>query len=186
MKYLTTSLRMLLFMTLLTGIAYPLFVTAISQLFFSNKANGSLIEKNGILIGSELIGQNFELDRYFWPRPSAVGFNPLPSGGSNLGQASTDLKKTVEERRLKNQHANPGLRAVPQDLLFASGSGLDPHISVEAAEYQIVRVAKARSMETTAVRKLLSELTEGRQWGTLGEPRVNVLKLNLAMDALAK
>ncbi len=184
MKHALPAFRMLIFMTLLTGVAYPLLVTEISSIFFHDQAAGSLINKNGNIIGSELIGQKFESDRYFWPRPSAVDYNPLPSGGSNLGQVSLDLKKIVDERSLKLKNKNPASGNPPQDLLFASGSGLDPHISVEGAEFQIARLAQIRGLEPIALRQLVGRMTEPRQFGILGEPRVNVLKLNLALDSL--
>ncbi|HEY8269641.1 MAG TPA: potassium-transporting ATPase subunit KdpC [Pseudobdellovibrionaceae bacterium] len=184
MKYFLPSLRMLLFMTVLTGMIYPLAITGISQILFKEKANGQIISKNGISIGSELIAQKFESERYFWPRPSGVDFNSLPSGGSNLGQASSGLKKAVDERFQKLKSAHPDAGEPPQDLLFASGSGLDPHISPEAARYQVARVAKARVMQIEDLVALVDKVTEGRQWGILGEPRVNVLKLNLILDQI--
>lgn len=185
MKYFLPAFRMFVFMTLLTGLIYPLLVTGVSHTFFSHFAKGSFVEKNNSLVGSELIGQKFEADKYFWPRPSAIHYNPLPSGGSNLSLASQDLKKRIDESSIKLQEKNSAEdQVIPQDILFSSGSGLDPHISPSAAYYQIERISKSRNLESTAVRKLVKDLTEHRQFGILGEPRVNVLKLNLALDAL--
>jgi K+-transporting ATPase ATPase C chain len=133
-------------------------------------------------VGSELLAQKFASERYFWPRPSAIDYNTLSSGGSNLGQASAALKKAYDERRAALAAAHPGAGDPPQELLFASGSGLDPHIRPSSAEYQVARVAKARGLEPSAVRALAIEAREGRQLGVFGEPRVNVLKLNLALD----
>lgn len=184
MKHALPALRMLIFMTLLTGIIYPVLVTGLSKVFFFEKATGSLIKFRGNVIGSELIGQKFESDRYFWSRPSAVDYNPLPSGGSNLGLASQDLKKIIDERSAKLMNKHPQSGNPPQDLIFASGSGLDPHISVAAAYFQVARIAQMRGLGNSAVRKVVNELTEPRQFGIFGEPRINVLKLNLAMDKL--
>lgn len=183
MKYLMTALRFKIFMMILLGLAYPLVMTGVTQVFFQDKATGSFITHNGHVVGSKLIAQNFEKAEYFWPRPSAASFNPLPSGGSNLGQAAGALKQTVDERRVKLKTAHPEQTIEPpQDLLFASASGLDPHISAEAANYQLQRVAKARNMDTAQVQKLVDEVTEQRQLGILGEKTVHVLMLNLALD----
>lgn len=183
MKYLMPALRYKIFMTILLGLVYPFAMTGISQVLFSNNANGSLVSRSGHIVGSALIAQNFERPEYFWPRPSAVGYNPLPSGGSNLGQAAAALKQAVEERRAKLKAAHPEQQGEPpQDLLFASASGLDPHISLEAASYQLPRLAKARNLDTAQVQKLVAEVTENRQFGIFGEPTVNVLALNLALD----
>jgi len=176
-----------LLLTLLTGIAYPLLVTGISQATMSGKANGSLIVKDGKPVGSALIGQSFSDPKYFWGRPSATG--PVPnnasaSSGSNLGPTNPALMDAVKGRVQALRDADPGnQQAVPVDLVTASGSGLDPHISPAAAEYQLARVARVRNLTTDAVHKLVAEHTEGRQFGILGEPRVNVLELNLALDA---
>lgn len=183
MKHWIISLRILFFMTVVLGLTYPLAMTAISQMAFPQQAAGSPLERGGQVIGSALVAQNFEKPPYFWPRPSAVNFNPLPSGGSNLSPASQALKKVVEERRAKLKTSHPNQGEPPQDLLFASGSGLDPEISVAAAEYQAERVALARGMEIDKVNQLIQAHTHGRQWGFLGEPRVHVLRLNLALDA---
>lgn len=183
MKYFMTALRFKIFMTILLGLTYPFVMTGISQVLFPDNANGNFISRGGQIVGAKLIGQNFEKPEYFWPRPSAIGYNPLPSGGSNLGQAAAALKQVVEERRAKLKAAHPEQQGEPpQDLLFASSSGLDPHISLEAASYQLPRVAKARNLNTTQVQKLIEEVTENRQFGIFGEPTVNVLALNLALD----
>lgn len=182
MKHFLPALRMLTFMTILTGLVYPLLVTGIAKVIFPHQANGSFILKDGKSVGSELIGQNFEKPGYFWSRPSAVSYNPLPSGGSNWGMISTDLKKLVDERAAKLKDANGSADPIPQDLLFASGSGLDPHMSPEAAQYQVARVAKARGLAIDRIQDLVKTTTEGPQYGLLGESRVNVLRLNLALD----
>ena len=168
-------------LTLITGIVYPLIVTAFAQLF-PNKATGSVIEVNGKAVGSELIGQPFSDPKYFWSRPSATSpqpYNGASSSGSNLGPTNKALHEAVAER-LKQFEQRP----VPADLVTASASGLDPHISPEAARFQVSRVARARGLTEEAVNQLVSLHTEGRTFGVLGEPRVNVLKLNLALDAL--
>ncbi len=175
-------------LTLLTGIAYPLLVTGVSQLTMPAKANGSLIVKNGKPAGSSLIGQSFSDPKYFWSRPSATG--PMPnnasaSGGSNLGPTNPALMDAVKARVQALRHADPGnAQPVPVDLVTASASGLDPHISPAAAEYQLARVARVRNLAPDALRKLVAEHTEDRQFGILGEPRVNVLELNLSLDAM--
>lgn len=185
--HLLPSIRMLVAMTLITGIAYPLLVTGIAQVAFKDEANGSLITKDGKVLGSALIGQPFSDPKYVWGRPSATG--PMPnngaaSSGSNQGPLNPALKEAVEGRikALREAGANPNL-PVPADLVTASASGLDPHISPAAAEYQAMRVAKARGMPEDKVRALIAAHTEGRQWAFLGEPRINVLRLNLALDA---
>jgi K+-transporting ATPase ATPase C chain len=186
-KQLRPAVISFLLLTLLTGIAYPLLVTGISQATLSDKANGSLIVKDGKTVGSELIGQSFSDPKYFWGRPSATG--PVPnnaaaSSGSNLGPTNPALMDAVKSRVQALRDADPGnTQAVPVDLVTASASGLDPHISPAAAEYQLARVARVRNLNPDAVHKLVAEHTEGRQFGILGEPRVNVLKLNLALDA---
>jgi K+-transporting ATPase ATPase C chain len=180
---------MLLIMTVLTGVIYPGLTTLLVQLLFPHQSKGSLIEKNGKVVGSELIAQKFQSDLYFWPRPSAIDYNPLPSGAGNLGPTSDTLKRLVEQRR-QDFAARNGLgptATVPTDMLFASGSGIDPHISPEAALMQIDRVALARGFDDrkkTALEKLVRRRIEGPQFGLLGEPRVNVLKLNLSLDTL--
>jgi potassium-transporting ATPase KdpC subunit len=164
-------------------------ITLAANVLFPAQANGSLIERDGQVVGSALIGQSFTSERYFWPRPSAIDYNPLPSGGSNLGPTSAALQAKVIERAAAIRQANRLAEdaAIPTDLLFASGSGLDPHISPDAARLQIDRVAAARSF-TSAQRDQLTALIERSieppQLGVLGEPRVNVLRLNLAVDRM--
>jgi K+-transporting ATPase ATPase C chain len=187
LKQLRPAATSFLLLTLLTGIAYPLLVTGISQVIMSDQANGSLIVKEGKPVGSSLIGQSFSDPKYFWGRPSATG--PVPnnagaSSGSNLGPTNPALMDAVKGRVQALRDADPGnQQPVPVDLVTASGSGLDPHISPAAAEYQLARVARVRNLDPNAVRKLVAEHTEGRQFDILGEPRVNVLELNLALDA---
>jgi K+-transporting ATPase ATPase C chain len=180
------AIVMLLFFTALTGIAYPLTVTLIAQTIFPKQANGSLLGGQEQPLGSELIGQAFSRPEYFWGRPSAtspVPYNSGASSGSNQGPTNPALVDAVQARIKALRDADPShSEAVPVDLVTASASGLDPHISPAAAAYQISRVAKARHMSTDRVRELVQRYTEPRQWGILGEPRVNVLKLNLALD----
>ena len=186
---LLPAARLLLVLTVLTGILYPVAITLAANVLFPAQANGSLIERDGQIIGSALIGQAFTSARYFWPRPSAVDYNPLPSGGSNLGPTSAVLQAKVLERAAAIRQANHLTEdaAIPTDLLFASGSGLDPHLSPDAARVQIDRVATARGV-TPAQRDQLAALIERSieppQFGVLGEPRVNVLRLNLAVDQI--
>jgi K+-transporting ATPase ATPase C chain len=172
------SIRIFLVLTLLTGIIYPLAMTGVAQLLFQKQANGSRIVENGNLIGSELLAQKFESPRYFWPRPSAADYATVASGASNKGPTSADLKKAIDERR-----ATFGTDA-PVDFLTASGSGLDPHISPEAARSQIARVAAARNISIQKLSELVDRTIEPPQLGFLGEPRVNVLRLNRALDQL--
>jgi K+-transporting ATPase ATPase C chain len=177
---------MLLVWTVLTGVFYPLLVTGFSQVLFSNQANGSLIHnESGKPVGSQLIGQAFSDPKLFWGRPSATSpypNNAAASSGSNLGPSNPALVDGIKSRIQALHDADPAnTAAIPVDLVTASGSGLDPHISPAAAEYQIARVAKARGIGVEAVRKLVAEHTEQRQWWVLGEPRVNVLGLNLAL-----
>jgi potassium-transporting ATPase KdpC subunit len=180
------ALMILALMTLVTGVAYPLLVTGIAQAIFPSQAHGSLIIKEGKVIGSALIGQPFDNPKYFWSRPSATSpfaDNAGASSGSNLSPTNPDLVKAVQGRVDALRTADPGNTApVPADLVTASGSGLDPHISPAAALYQVPRVAKARKLTPGAVRALVERQTEGRFLGFLGEPRVNVLALNLALD----
>jgi K+-transporting ATPase ATPase C chain len=187
MKHLMPSLRLLLVLTIALGLFYPLAMTWFSQLLFPHQALGSLIRNShGEIIGAELISQKFERPEYFWGRPSAVDFNPLPSGGSNLGPTNTSLQKSFEERKAKLMASHPGQGEPPQDLLFASASGLDPEISPEAARYQIMRVALARKIDPSKIGNLVSKLTLGPQFGIFGMSRVNVLKMNLELDELSQ
>jgi K+-transporting ATPase ATPase C chain len=176
----------LLLFTLFTGIIYPLAVTGIAQVFFPHEANGSIIMKDGKPVGSELIGQQFEDPKYFWGRLSATGpypYNGAASSGSNLGPNNPNLVSAVEARIAALRKGDPGnATKIPVDLVTASGSGLDPHISLAAAEYQVRRVAKARGLDEAAVRTLVAQHTNGRWLGVLGEPVVHVLELNLALD----
>ncbi len=185
-KQIRPALYLLFWLTLLTGIVYPLVTTAVADAVFAEKAHGSLLRKDGRLVGSALIGQWFADAKYFWPRPSATApepYNGASSSGSNLGTLSEDLRKQRAGRQAALWEADPGNRdAAPQDLLAASGSGLDPHISPAAAAYQAGRVARMRGMPRERVDALIAAATEGRQFGVLGEPRVNVLVLNLSLD----
>jgi len=173
-------------MTALTGVVYPLLMTGIAQVVFPKAANGSLIVENGKTLGSELIGQPFDDPKYFWSRPSATSpqpYNGASSGASNQGARNPALADAVKDRIKALRDADQDNKApVPIDLVTASGSGLDPHISVAAAEFQTARVAKARGMASERVRELVAQSTEGRTLWVLGEPRVNVLALNLALD----
>lgn len=187
LKELKPALLMLIAFTVLTGLIYPFLVTGIAQAVFPYRANGSLIQRDGKAVGSELIGQPFSSPKYFWSRPSATSpypYNAASSSGSNQGPTNPALTDAVAARIKALRDADPENKAaVPVDLVTASASGLDPHISLAAAEYQVNRVAKARSVDPTTVRTLMAQYTEGRQLGFLGEPGVNVLKLNLALDA---
>jgi len=186
MSHLRPAIVLLVALTVVTGVVYPVVVTAIAQLVFPHQANGSLIVKDGKVVGSALIGQPFDDPKYFWGRPSATspfGYNAASSSGSNLSPTNPTLVKSVQERVDALRAADPGNTApVPVDLVTASGSGLDPHISPVAALYQVSRVAKARTLQADAVRALVERHIEDRQFGFLGEPRVNVLALNLALD----
>lgn len=184
------AIVMLLLFTVLTGVAYPLAVTLVAQIALPNQANGSLLGGNEQPLGSELIGQPFTRPEYFWGRPSATSptaFNGAASSGSNQGPTNPALLDAVQARVNALREADPSHSSgVPVDLVTASGSGLDPDISLAAADYQISRVAAARHMQPEQVRELVRRYTEGRQWGVFGEPRVNVLKLNLALDQRLK
>ena len=186
MSHLRAAIVSLVVLTVVTGIVYPVVVTAIAQLVFPQQANGSLIVKDGKVIGSALIGQPFDDPKYFWGRPSATspfGYNAASSSGSNLSPTNPALVKSVQERVDALRAADPGnTAAVPVDLVTASASGLDPHISPAAAFYQVTRVAKARKLDPATVRALVERHMEERWLGMLGEPRVNVLALNLALD----
>ena len=186
-KLLRQAIVLLLLMTAITGVLYPLAVTGLAQLIFPGQANGSLVAKGGKPVGSALIGQSFSEPKYFWGRPSATAPNPYnasASSGSNLGPTNPALTEAVKQRIAALRAADPGNDApVPVDLVTASGSGLDPEISPAAAQYQLARVARARGLSPARVQALVNACTRGRQFGLLGEPRVNVLQLNLALDA---
>jgi len=176
-------------LTLLTGVAYPVLITAITQVAFPNQANGSVIMRDGKAVGSEFIGQMFDDPNYFWGRPSATGptgYNAAASSGSNLGPTNPALLDAIKARIHAIRSAHPDqTKSVPVDLVTASGSGLDPHISPAAAEFQAGRVAKVRGLSEDKVRELVASNTDGRSVGLLGEPRVNVLRLNLSLDTVA-
>jgi K+-transporting ATPase ATPase C chain len=188
LKMVRQSAVALVALGVVVGVIYPLAVTGISRAFFSHEAGGSMIVQDDEIVGSELIGQPFSDPGYFWSRPSAtspVPYNAAASSGSNLGPTNPAFLAALKERIQTLRAADPGNTAeVPVDLITASASGLDPHISPAAAEYQVARVARARGLTEDEVRALVAEYTEGRQWGVFGEPRVNVLELNLALDAL--
>ena len=190
MKTLITSLRILLFFTILTGIVYPLFVTGIAKLVFPAKANGSLILKDTKLIGSVIIGQQFDSAIYFSSRPSAISYNPLPSGASNSGPTNFKLKTAFNERKSDFIRVNllDSLTEIPAEMLFASASGLDPHISPRAALLQVERIAAARglsSVQKDMVNKEIKKLTEKPQFLIFGEERINVLNLNIVLDKIS-
>lgn len=184
------AIMMVVLLTVLTGLVYPLLVTGIAQVVFSRQANGSLILNNGQAIGSELIGQPFDDPKYFWGRLSATApfsYNAAASSGSNLGPTNPALIQAVQGRIAALKAADPGnVQPIPVDLVTASASGLDPDISPDAAAYQVARVARARGLDVSIVQQLVAQYTKGRDLGVLGEPRVNVLDLNLALDALQK
>jgi K+-transporting ATPase ATPase C chain len=183
---LRAAVVLLILLTLITGVLYPLAVTGVASVAFADKAGGSLLESNGKPVGSELIGQPFSQPRYFWPRPSAT--SPVPyaadaGAGANLAPTNPALAAAVKNRIDALKAADPqNTQPIPVDLVTASASGLDPHISVAAAEYQVQRIARVRRLSEDQVRRLVEQHTEGRSFGVLGEPRVNVLKLNLALD----
>jgi K+-transporting ATPase ATPase C chain len=190
LKELRTALMAIVVFTVLTGLLYPLAVTAVARVVFPGRSTGSLIFREGRAAGSELIGQPFDDPKYFWGRPSATGpfpYNAGASSGSNLGPTAKALREAVATRIAALREADPGATGpVPVDLVTASGSGLDPHISPAAAEYQVRRVARVRGVDEGAVRSLVQQFTHGRQLGVLGEPRVNVLQLNLALDEMGR
>lgn len=189
MKTMGQAIKVFLFMTLLTGAAYPLLITGIAGAIFPHRAGGSIIERNDRPIGSMLIGQRFAEPQYFWPRPSATNYSAMPSGGSNLGPTSNTLKETISKRREALRAANGAGGDVPVDLLFASASGLDPEISPAAARYQVERIVKARHLDERAktdIFMLIDKHIVAPTFGLLGEPRINVLSLNLALDSLTE
>lgn len=186
-KIIVQSFKIFLSLTILTGEIYPVFITLIGQVIFPNQSSGSLVIKDGKIIGSELLGQNFADSIYFQSRPSAINYNPLPSGASNLGLSSVLLKEQVNDRKLefrKNNLLSDSI-VIPSEMLFASGSGVDPHISVEAANMQINRIIKSRNLSTDKsklLNKLVDSLSEYPQFGVLGNQVVNVFSLNLKLD----
>jgi potassium-transporting ATPase KdpC subunit len=189
MKHVRSAIITTIFWTVVVGGAYPLLMWGIGALFFPQQAEGSLVVLNGATVGSTLIGQDFESDRYFHPRPSAIGYDASNSGASNLGWTSAALKQAYDQRMADWKKANPPAAGTsdspPMDMLFASGSGLDPHVSPESAEAQVPRVAAARHLSSTQSRALLELVRtyeEGPQLGFMGEPRVNVLGLNVDLD----
>jgi K+-transporting ATPase ATPase C chain len=187
LRELKTAFLMLIALTLLTGVVYPLVITAIAEVAFHHQANGSLIVEGDVVRGSHLIGQAFDEPKYFWGRPSAT--SPIPydasaSGGSNLGPLNPALAESYKQRVDKLRAGSSSFDPIPVDLITSSGSGLDPHISPAGARFQIARVASARKLDEAQVRALVEDHVEGRLLGFLGEPRVNVLELNLALDRL--
>ena len=188
-KNIITSVKVFVVMTVLVGVIYPLLITGISYLLFPDQANGSIIVENGKVIGSKLIGQKFISEKYFWSRPSAIDYNPFPSGASNLAPTSTKLKNLYENRKVifakNNFIVNP--ESIPNEMLFASGSGVDPHISPESAYFQVNRISKARKFNHTRneeLIKLITRIIENPQISILGESRINVLMLNMELDKL--
>jgi K+-transporting ATPase ATPase C chain len=185
------ALKFLGIITVLTGIIYPLFISAVTSAFFPHQSKGSLIIKDGKIIGSELIGQKTDSAVYFWPRPSAVDYNPMPSGGSNYGPTSAKLQKFVNDKRHIFDSANcvTDTLAVPSEMITASASGLDPHISPKAAYMQVERISKARGFEAkqkAELKNLIAKLSEAPQFHLFGEERINVLKLNIELDKMKK
>jgi K+-transporting ATPase ATPase C chain len=188
LKTIGRSFMLMIILVIITGLAYPLFITGISRLAFPHKSTGSLIYKEGNLVGSELIGQDFNADKYFHSRPSAAGeqgYDPLKSGGSNYAAANEDFLALVSERSDKFREENKldGSIAIPSDMVTASASGLDPHISVAGALLQVARIASARNMDSQKIRQMVIE-NIGRQYGSLGETVANVLELNLLLDSM--
>jgi K+-transporting ATPase ATPase C chain len=188
LKHIYPAVALTIVLTVLVGIVYPFVITGLSELFFKEKAHGSLIVREGKVVGSRLIGQSFRGAGYFHSRPSAAGsgYDATASGGTNLGPTSKRLfEEQVRERSKQLGAENPNVK-IPIDLITSSGSGLDPHVSPAAADFQIPRVARERRMSEDKVKQLVQEHTQGRQFGVLGEPRVNVLELNLALDEASK
>jgi K+-transporting ATPase ATPase C chain len=185
-KNLITAVLMTLLTTLLFGLLFPLVITGMARVLFPGKADGQLLTRNGKIVGSRLIGQSFSSPGYFHSRPSSAGtgYDAGNSGGSNLGPTNQSLIARVQGDADRLQAENPGV-AIPMDLLMSSGSGLDPHISPEAAEFQVPRIARERGLSEDVVREAVRQHSEARQFGFLGEPRVNVLELNLTLDEIA-
>ncbi len=186
LQQLAPALKMTVLLTLLTGLIYPAAITGLCQVFFNNQANGSLVSQNGQIVGSSLLAQNFTRPEYFHPRPSNAGtdgYDPTASSGSNFGPTNQKLYDRVKASADQFRKDNPDYTGpIPADALTASGSGLDPHITVANANAQAARVAKARSVDASKIHSLIASATEGRDLGFLGEPRINVLKLNLELD----
>lgn len=188
MSLLRPSIMLMLILTAITGIAYPLLTTGLAQVMFHSQAEGSLIERDGVIVGSRLIGQNFTQPKYFWDRPSATAdaaYNPQASGGSNLAASNPQLDKNLQARAALLRQADPSAPvAIPVDLMTSSASGLDPHISPQAAYYQATRIAKVRNLPQASVEKLIAANTKYSLPQFIGQPVVNVLELNMALDAL--
>lgn len=187
-KYLMPALRLFLCLAALTGLIYPLAITGLVKLTFPRRTSGSIIYKDGIAVGSSLIAQKFEKEGYFWPRPSANDYKGTASGGSNLGPTSAALKDLIQKRKqaLLKASGLPEDAGIPAELLCASGSGLDPHISPNAALFQVERIAKARNVSIDMLQQLIKKYTEKPSMDFIGAYRVNVLKLNIALDQLGK
>lgn len=183
MKELWITFRLFFWMTLLTGLLYPLIITGFAMLGMEKKASGDFVLMKDRVVGSKLIAQKFEGSNYFWGRPSSIDYNPLPSGGSNLGPTSLDLKKAVDERveKILRSHGTSKER-IPSELLFASGSGLDPHISIDTAYFQMDRIARSRGVKSEDVKNLIDQMAIHSSLGVFGSPHVNVLMLNIALD----
>jgi potassium-transporting ATPase KdpC subunit len=190
MKQIWNICLLLFSLSFITGVLYPICITAFANIFFQKQATGSVLRDHGSVVGSQLLGQRFTSDKYFWSRPSVIGYNPLPSGASNLSPVNLVLKDSVDHRRnvfATANHIDPN--EVAPDMVFTSGSGLDPHISPLAARQQVERVCSARnfgSVERNKVNTLVNELLEGPQWGLFGEYRVNIVALNRGLDSLEK